>query len=112
MATVEAGRAVLEIDVRPDLLQQDGFVHGGVLAYLADNALTFAAATLVGPGVLTAGLAISYLRPAGGTVLRADATAEHATTRQVLSSCDIVAVSGDGAERVVAAAQGTVAVRR
>lgn len=112
MVAVETGRAVLELDVRPDLLQQNGFVHGGVLAYLADNALTFAAATLVGPGVLTAGLTISYLRPADGALLRADARAEHATGRQVLSRCDIVAVAEDGSERVVAAAQGTVAVRR
>jgi len=29
-----------------------------------------------------------------------------------LSRCDIVAVAADGDERVVAAAQGTVAVRR
>ncbi len=112
VAAVDAGRAVLEVDVRPDLLQQNGFVHGGVLAYLADNALTFAAGTLVGPDVLTAGLTISYLRPAAGVVLRADAVAEHATARQVLSRCDVVAVAEDGTERVVAAAQGTVAVRR
>ncbi|MGI5128961.1 PaaI family thioesterase [Pseudonocardia sp. CA-107938] len=111
VVAVEAGRAVLELDVRADLLQQNGFVHGGVLAYLADNALTFAAAALVGPDVLTAGLTISYLRPAVGSVLRADAVAEHATARQVLSRCDVVAVTEDGEEKVVAAAQGTVAVR-
>jgi uncharacterized protein (TIGR00369 family) len=112
VAAVEPGRAVLDLEVRPDLLQQNGFVHGGVLAYLADNALTFAAATLVGPDVLTAGLTISYLRPAAGAALRAEAVAEHATARQVLSRCDVVAVAEDGTERVVAAAQGTVAVRR
>lgn len=40
----EDGAATLEIPVHPDLLQQHGFLHGGVLSYAADNALTFAAA--------------------------------------------------------------------
>ncbi len=40
--------AVLEVDARPDLLQQNGFLHGGVLAYAADNALTYAAGTALG----------------------------------------------------------------
>lgn len=36
------GAATLEIDSREELRQQNGFLHGGVLAYAADNALTFA----------------------------------------------------------------------
>ena len=36
------GHAELSLPVVPGLLQQHGFVHGGVLSYLADNALTFA----------------------------------------------------------------------
>lgn len=34
--------AEIALPVRPVLLQQSGFVHGGVLAFLADNALAFA----------------------------------------------------------------------
>ena len=34
--------AVLRVAVRSDLKQQHGFVHGGVICYLADNALTYA----------------------------------------------------------------------
>jgi hypothetical protein len=36
------GGAVLEAPIRNELLQQDGLVHGDVLRYPADNALTFA----------------------------------------------------------------------
>ncbi|GGX07662.1 hypothetical protein GCM10010353_23820 [Streptomyces chryseus] len=49
------GAAVLEVAVRDELRQQNGFLHGGVLAYAADNALTFAGGAALGPAVLTAG---------------------------------------------------------
>ncbi|GAB2448455.1 hypothetical protein GCM10027162_52070 [Streptomyces incanus] len=49
------GAATLEIDVRAELHQQNGFLHGGVLSYAADNALTFAGGTALGPYVLTGG---------------------------------------------------------
>lgn len=58
------GAATLEIAGREELRQQNGFLHGGVLAYAADNALTFAAGTTLGPAVLTGGFSIQYLRPA------------------------------------------------
>src|SRR5436190_293062 len=61
-----AGGATLELDIRDDLRQQNGYLHGGVLGYAADNAITFAAGTALGPDVLTGGFTISYLRPADG----------------------------------------------
>ncbi len=67
------GGATLEIDIREDLHQQNGFLHGGVLAYAADNALTFAAGAVLGPAVLTGGFSVQYLRPATGRALRARA---------------------------------------
>src|SRR5437899_56088 len=67
------GRAVLELDIRDELKQQNGYLHGGVLAYAADNTLTFAAGTVLGPSLLTAGFSIDYVRPGTGAVLRAEA---------------------------------------
>nr|WP_197024361.1 PaaI family thioesterase [Nocardiopsis sp. CNT312] len=104
------GEAVLELDVREDLCQQNGFVHGGVLGYLADNALTFAAGSAVGPGVLTAGFTIDYLRPAGGTALRARARVVRAGRTRVVCRCDVSALDGADTETLCAAAQGTVSV--
>ena len=36
------GMAEIKVPIRPQLGQQHGFVHGGVIRYAADNALTFA----------------------------------------------------------------------
>jgi uncharacterized protein (TIGR00369 family) len=52
-------------------LQQDGFVHAGVQATVADHTAGAAAATLVGPGqyVLTAEFKVNLLRSAKGSHL-------------------------------------------
>lgn len=104
------GEATLELDIRDDLRQQNGFVHGGVLSYAADNALTFAAGTVVGARVLTAGFTIDYLRPADGTLLRARAEVVKAGRTRVVCRCDLLTVDDAGAEVVCAVAQGTIAV--
>jgi uncharacterized protein (TIGR00369 family) len=97
----EDGVAELSVAFRPELTQQFGFAHGGVLLYLADNAVTFAAGSVLGPSLLTASLAISYLRPARGD-LRAIATVVGRTRRQAVVRCEVYA--GD---TLVASAQGT-----
>ncbi|SCF77967.1 uncharacterized domain 1-containing protein [Streptomyces sp. Ncost-T6T-2b] len=104
------GTAVLELDVRDDLRQQNGFVHGGVLSYAADNALTFAAGAAVGPAVLTAGFTIDYLRPALGEVLRARAQVVRPGRSRVVCRCDLLMVDAEGAETLCAVAQGTIAI--
>lgn len=101
------GAATLIIDIQPEHGQQFGFVHGGVLAYAADNALTFAAGTVLGPNVLTGGFTITYLRPAQGERLRVHATVLGATRRQAVTHCDVYAET-EGEEPVLCAvAQGT-----
>lgn len=102
------GAATLELDIREELHQQNGFVHGGVLSYAADNALTFAAGAALGPAVLTAGFSIQYVRPALGPLLRARASVVHAGRRQAVVRCDLLTVATDGTETLCAVAQGTV----
>ncbi|MBF6213620.1 PaaI family thioesterase [Nocardia puris] len=101
------GTATLVIPIRPELAQQFGFVHGGVLAYAADNALTFAAGTVLGANVLTGGFSITYLRPAAGDRLRATATVTGATRRQAVVSCEIYAERAGEDPVLCAVAQGT-----
>lgn len=105
------GEAVLELDIRDDLLQQDGVLHGGVLAYAADNVLTFAAGSALGAAVWTGGVTIEYLRPARGAVLRAHARVMHAGRRKATCRCDLTAIAEDGDARLCAVAQGTVLTR-
>ncbi|WP_017601672.1 MULTISPECIES: PaaI family thioesterase [Nocardiopsis] len=102
--------ATLELDIRNDLRQQHGFVHGGVLSYAADNALTFAAGAAVGAQVVTAGFTIDYLRPARGDLLRARARIVRAGRTRVVCRCDLSTVDADGVETPCAVAQGTVSV--
>lgn len=104
------GRAVLELDIRDELRQQYGVLHGGVLGYAADNALTFAAGTAAGTDLITAGYTIDYLKPADGVLLRAEAQVVRAGRTRVVCRCDLVTVDAEGAETLVAVAQGSVSV--
>jgi len=104
----------LRLAVTEGIRQQHGFVHGGVLAYLADNALTFAAGLTMNEGVLpanggvlTAEVKLNYLRPAVGELLIARAKTLHAGRTQGVSRCEIYAVR-EGVEHLCAAGQGTV----
>jgi uncharacterized protein (TIGR00369 family) len=99
--------AELRVPITASLLQQHGYVHGGVLAYAADNALTFAGGTVLGPAVLTAEFKINYLRPARGESLRAYASVLSSSGRQAVCRCEIFALA-DGEETLCAAAQGTI----
>lgn len=104
------GGATLELDVRDELLQQNGYVHGGVLSYAADNALTFAAGSAVGPAVLTSGFSIEYLRPASGPLLRARAETLRVGRARVVCRCDLSSVGPEGEGSLCAVAQGTITV--
>jgi uncharacterized protein (TIGR00369 family) len=103
----EAGNAQLSLPLAPHLLQQDGFVHGGVLAYLADNALTYAGGSVLGK-VLTSEFKINYLRPAkDADRLVAMATVVGNGKSQAVCRCDIFLERG-GDRKLCAAAQGTI----
>ncbi|MBT2401177.1 PaaI family thioesterase [Streptomyces sp. ISL-100] len=102
------GAAVLEVDIRDELRQQNGFLHGGVLAYAADNALTFAGGAALGPAVLTGGFSIQYVRPATGATLVARAVVVHGGRRQAVCRCDLYVRDEAGTETLCAVAQGTV----
>lgn len=104
------GAATLEVDIRDDLTQQHGFLHGGVVGYAADNALTFAAGTVQHGGVLTAGYSIEYLRPAIGRTLRASARVIKAGRSRIICRCDLSVIDGEGVDRLCAVAQGAISV--
>ena len=101
------GQAELRIAVTDKLRQQHGFVHGGVLSYAADNAITFAGGSALGPAVVTAEFKINYVRPALGEFLIARAIVVHAGKRQAVCRCEVISVKGNR-ESVCAFAQGTV----
>ena len=100
------GTATLELAMRTELQQQYGFAHGGVLSYLADNALTYAGGTVLGQ-VLTMEMKINYVRPAVGERLIARAEVLSSGKTQAVTQCKVFAVR-DGEEKLCAVAQGTI----
>jgi uncharacterized protein (TIGR00369 family) len=101
------GRAELKVAVTERLKQQYGFVHGGVIAYLADNVLTFAGGSVLGPAVVMSEFKINYLRPGLGEALLARASVLHSGRTQAVCRCEIFVLKG-GDEVLCAAAQGTI----
>ena len=64
LSELTRGACTLAVDRRPELLQQHGLFHGGVTAFLVDNATTIAAATSRGQSALTAEYKLNLLSPA------------------------------------------------
>jgi uncharacterized protein (TIGR00369 family) len=107
LARFEPGSAELRLPVRLELRQQFGLTHGGVLSYLVDNTLTFAAGSVLGPAVLTAEYKVSYVQPAVGDTLIARASVVHQGRRQAVCRCDVFDVT-EGQEALCATALGTI----
>lgn len=87
--------------------QQHGFVHGGVISYLADNAITFAGGLALGGNALTVEFKINYIRPGIGSRLVASAKARSAGKRMAICQCEVFAVDGNE-RKLCALAQGTI----
>ncbi|KDB03424.1 thioesterase [Defluviimonas sp. 20V17] len=108
LRSVGPGRAEITLALRPELTQQHGFAHGGVISYLADNALTFAGGLALGGDALTSEYKLNYLRPARGLSLLARAETLSVGKRQAVCRCIVLACDDRGDETACAAAQGTI----
>ena len=94
-----------------DHLQQDGFVHAGVQATMADHSAGVAASTLLRPGqiVLTAEFKINLLRPARGERLHCMARVLKAGAILTVAESEVYCSSG-ARTLLVAKAMVTLAV--
>lgn len=108
LVALSPGRCELHVPITEAIKQQHGFVHGGVLSYAADNALTYAGGTALRLPVVTSEFKINYLRPAVGERLIARAEAVHTGKTQSVCRCDVFVLK-DGEEKLCAVAQGTIA---
>ncbi|MFW6027308.1 MAG: PaaI family thioesterase, partial [bacterium] len=75
--SAEAGSVSMALDRHADLLQANGYFHGGVISALADHAAGGAVTTALPAGrfALTVDLHLNFLAPAKGDVLVAHAKA-------------------------------------
>jgi len=108
---VASGRVSIRLPFRADLAQQNGFLHAGALATVADSACGYAALTMMpaGSDVLSIEFKINMLSPAKGDVI-ARAEVLRAGRTVVVCRADVY-TSESGDEKLVAAMQGTMAVR-
>lgn len=71
LTRVKPGEVTIELPIRPDLTQQHGFVHAGIVTMVVDTACGYAALTLMpaASAVLTVEFKVNFLSPATGDKL-------------------------------------------
>jgi uncharacterized protein (TIGR00369 family) len=106
LVSIGSGTADLAVAIHGGLKQQHGFVHGGVVSYLADNALTFAGGSILGNSV-TLEMKINYLKPAVGDRLVASAKVVSSSKRLAVCECRVSTLTGSESA-LVAFATGTI----
>jgi len=99
VAQVAVGRVVLDLPYRPDLCQQNGYVHAGAITALADSACGYAALSLMPEDrdVLTVEFKVNLLSPARGDRFRATGEVIRAGRTLTVCSAEVTAWADDGA---------------
>ena len=99
MGRVEAGRVEIALAFRPELSQQHGFFHAGVISTIADSAGGYAGFTLfpADAGVLTVEFKVNLLAAADGE--RALAVGEVIRSGRTLTVCRLDAWVEKGGKR-------------
>lgn len=108
---VSRGQVVISVSKRPELLQQHGFFHGGVVAFLVDNATTAAAGTVVDRATqtcLTAEYKLNIVAPALGERLACTASVVKPGRRLTIVEAKVHSHSGE-TQKLVAVALATIA---
>jgi uncharacterized protein (TIGR00369 family) len=111
-ATIERvgpGEVDIVLPFRPDLTQQHGFIHGGIVATIADSACGYAAFSLMaaGAGILTVEYKINLVAPAEGDRLIARGRVLKPGRTLVVCQAEVWAAR-DGEERLVATMLATM----
>jgi uncharacterized protein (TIGR00369 family) len=90
---VEPGAVSIALPYRADLTQQNGYIHAGIIAAIADSACGYAASTLMPAGseVLSVEFKVNLLRPAAGEEFVAEAQVIKAGRTLTVTRCDVYA---------------------
>lgn len=90
--TVIDGKVSISCSRKPELTQQQGFLHGGVVASIADVACGYAALTKIPEGqeVLTAEFKINLIRPITGEKIIANGTVIKSGKTLLITEADVI----------------------
>ena len=102
LVDVKPGRVAIRLPKAEHILQQHGFVHGGVIGMIADSACGYSALTLMEAGntVLTSEYKINFLSPAVGERFVAVGKVIRSGRRTAVVQGDVYAVSGETRKHV------------
>jgi uncharacterized protein (TIGR00369 family) len=91
LESIEPGQATMTLQIREELKQNAGVVHGGVVASLIDSATAFAILPLLKDDerTTTVDLTISYLRPLASGIVSATARVVREGGRIVVVSANL-----------------------
>ncbi|WP_290699161.1 PaaI family thioesterase [Amphritea sp.] len=111
LVSFEAGRCESKVLLQEKHLQQDGYVHAGVQATLADHTAGTAAVTLLAEGqiILTAEFKVNLLRAAKGEQLYCRSWVLKPGGQLIIAESELFCLAGDKAE-LVSKATVTLAV--
>jgi uncharacterized protein (TIGR00369 family) len=109
---VEPGCVQMSLSRRPDLLQFNGFFHGGVISGLADHAAGGAATTALPAGriAVTIDLHVNFLSPADGETIVAKAQAIQVGGTVCVAKVEVTTGKHDQEPRLCAIATVTLRV--
>jgi uncharacterized protein (TIGR00369 family) len=109
LARVAPGEVEIVMPVRPELCQQHGFVHAGVVSALSDTACGYAAFSLMpaSAGVLTTEFKVNLLAPAAGERLVAAGRVVKPGRTLTVAQGEVFAETG-GERRLVALLTATL----
>jgi uncharacterized protein (TIGR00369 family) len=93
LESVSPGMVEILVSPTPAILQQHGFIHGGVVSAIADSAAGYAALSLMpaDTGVLTAEFKINFLAPAAGELILARGRVVKAGRTLTLAQAEVFA---------------------
>ncbi len=96
LTRVEPGVVDIAVSFRPELAQQHGFFHGGIVGMIADSAGGYAAFSLMpaDSSVLTVEYKINLLAPAHGERLVARGRVARAGRTLTVTQVDVVVIRG------------------
>ena len=111
LTDILAGETSGQMPIAKEIQQQDGYVHGGAVATIADIVAGFAAYTLVDEKerIVTAEIKVSYFRPAKGDRIYATGKVIKPGTRFHFCESEVWVQSGSD-HLLVAKASTTMAI--
>jgi len=109
LTRIEPGIIEITLPYRPDLAQQHGYLHAGIVTTIADSACGYAAFSLMPPNseVLSVEFKVNLLRPAKGETFSALAEVVKAGKTLTVVRADVFGIE-EGRRDLVATMLGTM----